>query len=785
MKTKVGHALATYLNAWLLLCAAAPCAMVCLITGMDLPVDPVTVFQVGMLFCALSALIWLLPKYRFLPVLLCLVPFGGVVALNVKNALSGHYSAPVNGGAVVGSRIIMSYREVFPMLKDSYPITELTDKQAATCATLFCLIVLALLTMFLGWAMIRHRSLLLTVMVTAPLLAIPMGITKLPDTLPLLGLLACWLVLLLTRLEEKGERWAFTKLSLLMLPLSLAFLAGLCALVPKAHTETRPEQLTEFRSSLVGKAGDFAQDVAEKTGLLFSIGTIADQSTEMKFSQIGSLRQTDDVLFSVSTTATQPLYLRRLSMGNYDGAGWSQFSDAIGAGMADDAENSTIWDVGSDPYIISTNTLARLISGSTDTQRYLQQYESVTIYGSDSSFLYTTYQTVPQLTGVMEKKTGLSIPSISAKGDSYYSFANKDSTDASAQQYTVYFSPQAENDFGVENDSGDEFLYQSHLSEYTDVSGCSQEELDALHNLLAGVDFTDVEASAVPRLEAAKRIVKALQAVTVYDLHVSTASHDFALNFLKTGRGYCVHYATTAALLFRAYGIPARYVTGFLVDPGDADSQNGMISVLGKNAHAWVEIYIDGYGWYPIEATPAGGLASTTLKHDTSTAQTTQSATQTTQTETKTHTATQTQTTAKSSATTAQKQAASTAGESKQTNGMQFLLLIPASLLLVIGILILRRHLANHSREKRFHSEDPNRNVIELWMYLQTLSRVYPVELPPQWESLAKKAMFSQHRLTGEETEVLRQGVQSAVDEIRTGSSLWGKLKLRYLHALD
>ena len=31
------------------------------------------------------------------------------------------------------------------------------------------------------------------------------------------------------------------------------------------------------------------------------------------------------------------------------------------------------------------------------------------------------------------------------------------------------------------------------------------------------------------------------------------------------------------------------------------------VSVPDSAAHAWVEIYLDGYGWYPVEVTPGGG----------------------------------------------------------------------------------------------------------------------------------------------------------------------------------
>lgn len=83
---------------------------------------------------------------------------------------------------------------------------------------------------------------------------------------------------------------------------------------------------------------------------------------------------------------------------------------------------------------------------------------------------------------------------------------------------------------------------------------------------------------------------------------------DYFLNHSK--KGYCVHYAAAGMLAFRALGIPARYVEGFLVGVENYDTgqknADGTISMTltDINAHAWVEIYVDGFGWYPVEMTP-------------------------------------------------------------------------------------------------------------------------------------------------------------------------------------
>ena len=61
--------------------------------------------------------------------------------------------------------------------------------------------------------------------------------------------------------------------------------------------------------------------------------------------------------------------------------------------------------------------------------------------------------------------------------------------------------------------------------------------------------------------------------------------------------------ATAATLMFRYYGIPARYIEGYLVTDEDAmNMESGKAyNIPRSNEHAWTEIYVDGVGWVPIE----------------------------------------------------------------------------------------------------------------------------------------------------------------------------------------
>lgn len=102
---------------------------------------------------------------------------------------------------------------------------------------------------------------------------------------------------------------------------------------------------------------------------------------------------------------------------------------------------------------------------------------------------------------------------------------------------------------------------------------------------------------------------------------------DFIEYFLYENRtGYCAHYASAATMMLRSLGVPARYVEGYAV--GESEIKNNtkeapkdvtfytdknsevntvsqaVVSVKDNNAHAWVEVYIDGCGWIPVEFTP-------------------------------------------------------------------------------------------------------------------------------------------------------------------------------------
>jgi hypothetical protein len=70
---------------------------------------------------------------------------------------------------------------------------------------------------------------------------------------------------------------------------------------------------------------------------------------------------------------------------------------------------------------------------------------------------------------------------------------------------------------------------------------------------------------------------------------------------LRHKSGHCEYYATTAVLLLRAAGVPARYATGYSVQEY-GDFEKAFI-VRQKHAHAWALAYEDG-AWRDLDTTP-------------------------------------------------------------------------------------------------------------------------------------------------------------------------------------
>ena len=77
----------------------------------------------------------------------------------------------------------------------------------------------------------------------------------------------------------------------------------------------------------------------------------------------------------------------------------------------------------------------------------------------------------------------------------------------------------------------------------------------------------------------------------------------------ETRAGHCEYFATTAALILRAGGIPARYATGYAVM--ERDVKRGGYVLRGTHGHAWCRVWDPDAGmWIDFDPTPPDWLGS-------------------------------------------------------------------------------------------------------------------------------------------------------------------------------
>lgn len=181
-------------------------------------------------------------------------------------------------------------------------------------------------------------------------------------------------------------------------------------------------------------------------------------------------------------------------------------------------------------------------------------------------------------------------------GDSYYSSVE----DQLEYHGYINWENMVGNGPANEAESEVEAAYQEYAAQqYLKIP---VEGLERLKEYCSQYQFSSVQ-------EVIDFVVPAVKEGRPYsmDLEPVPQGKDFAeYFFFDQKKGYCIHYATTATLMLRILGVPARYVTGYMVSP-DAftEGEDGFTAQIpDSQAHAWVEVYRTGKGWIPLEVTP-------------------------------------------------------------------------------------------------------------------------------------------------------------------------------------
>ncbi len=96
--------------------------------------------------------------------------------------------------------------------------------------------------------------------------------------------------------------------------------------------------------------------------------------------------------------------------------------------------------------------------------------------------------------------------------------------------------------------------------------------------------------------EGAQAMMNTIHQKFAYD-PTATTVHTTVADVLQVRRGVCQDFAHVLIGMCRSMKIPARYVSGYLYVPPDEMRRGDLAS------HAWVEVFLPGFGWLPLDPT--------------------------------------------------------------------------------------------------------------------------------------------------------------------------------------
>ena len=661
------------------------------------------------------------------------------------------------------------------------PALSLPEALWTNCATLLVLLALVPLGALLGLGVVRLRSFWLVFVSSFPFVLLPLCISVTPGWLPLMALVLGWVVPALTSLLARTSPLGAVRLNLAALPAAALLLAALSLAMPM-DTYQRPAWADRARQHLTNQAVRLGDGLLEGSGP-FGIGSgggrLADADGSVSLSDAGPLRFSGRTVLEVETDLTGRIYLRGLSDAVYDGESWQPLDEAAynwqarlrgvtyGAPVTLDMDLGVTGAESLFAQFQPMNFPALAVRDAHPESPYARI--TVRNVGADPGYVYVPYHILTQpgeLSGA------------EFVHDAYLARA------ARVWTHTIYVQPDASpaasaglrGELSLAEAAYADFVREYYLqvplySENPALRQALDGALEPLADWLRQAQYVSPAAVKQPyELEAAQVVADYLAAVAEYDPDTPAApeGEDFVAWFLtESHRGYCMHFASAAVLLLRSMGVPARYVSGFVADV----PASGRVNVPDSAAHAWVEVYIDGYGWEPVEVTPVYA-GSTPAQSGAEEPEATPSPTPTPQASRAPDSAAPTPTPTPSAA--------------LPNEGPKLpLRLLPALLaaLLLALALPLRRFWARRRRERRFQDENPNRAAIAAYLYLQRLTR-WGAEPPARAGELAQKAKFSPHTLTAEERDAVLRAARAAAEAVDKSLPWWKRFAFRYLLGL-
>ena len=700
-------------------------------TALDLCAGQMDLFYLlAGLFALLSLASWSLPRFRWAA--------AGGSALLLGAAAAARWEQLVQGAGLTVHLISVRFaqRVDWGRVFDYDPGLDpgLTLSQETAAVQLFLVFSLALLALILGWGVVRARRWWIVLGFTLPPLLPGLLADLFPDWLPFMALAACWCAMLLADLCKWAAPSGRGRLTLTALACAAAVLGAVTLAFPRTGYTRPPWALRAEENfySAVNRAGEF---FSRWEGPFQSTVTYVGSAEEADLSSAGPLNYTGRTVLRVRSDYAGRLYLRGSSLAGYEDGVWTAMTDEVFQEAVQQGVSPRV-----------------LFFPAMSTEHGPEHTVTVNNVGAVGNCVYAPYFLAVQ--ELEENGMTMVNDSLLARRQGRWSHTlsflelPEPHTSAPTGDVTIVFTrePRPGADFGR--------YPQFVLDHYLDVPQDCRDYLTRLcwDNGIYDLGYADP-------IETAERIAALLDTLCEYDQSAEPppVGTDPVLYFLtESRRGYCMHYASAAALMLRSLGIPARYVSGFTVE----SVPDREVTVPDRAAHAWVEVWAPGFGWYPVEVTPAAafawdqpgfidneGLPSGPVEES----------------EEPEPTPTPSQ------EPDASQQPSAGIGEGDGpggSSGLTALFTVLKALGIIAGaaaLLWLGQYLPKKRRAKRLSGPDRNRASLYAYGCLKRMER-WGGRVDPKAVELAQKARFSQHTLTEEELNELR----AMVDRERT-----------------
>ena len=704
-----------------LLCAAGLSIGLCfcVITSFAVPVDPVRLLLACFLAAALFSAVFLLKKsWIWLLAVLLLTGAGGyLLRAELRQSLSALVYA-----------VSSNYADAIPGLQ----AVSLTEDASGVDATLVLILISALYALLCSWTVMRGEHLAYLLAGVLPVLVLCLVILQTPPAawaiLLVVGVLALLLLsqLLRARQESEGNRLA------LLLAVPLALLVGLLAVLFPAKTYERAAWSDSLQQTLADAADKltlFRRDA--QTGQVRFTSPISPSTlgsylwdssvTGVNLNRIGPQRQYGRSVMRVQTGNGGRCHLRGDSLAVYEDNHWKALpeSDYPDAGGMMNALLAGVVPVSYRPDMqIETNMKSGI---------YYLPYFTAEL-PEDAVPYYDAYVKNPS------QQTSYSISYFAMRG-------------------------------GSQNKPYEIFVHEV----YTQVPDETRQALADLLPQLGVQPGDDVD-------QIAMAVNDYVSASARYDLDTPSvpSGEDFVSWFLHdSDTGYCVHFATAAAILLRCMDVPARYVTGYYTTV----SAGEWTEVTSDDAHAWVEYYVDGVGWYVLDPTPAAEDAASAA------ADTAQDQTPETTLEPDTTPEPQPDEPV-SSADLPETSPETPAGPAEPNEKGFHLLQYIWPVLAAAALLFLWRALLFSLRRGAIGKGSGNRRAVTLYHHICWLARRTKTEVPAEFLEIAEKARFSHHKLSREELQPLQDHADQLTRQLLADKRFWRQFLYRVIYAL-